>query len=58
LEGFSEKGYSGLRDTQYKLDLVADEAVLNVLLAAGTSSAAGGSVTVSAGASSGEASSS
>jgi fructose-1,6-bisphosphatase/inositol monophosphatase family enzyme len=35
LEGFSEKGYSGLRDTQYKLDLVADEAVLNVLLAAG-----------------------
>ena len=35
LEGFSEKGYSGLRATQYKLDLVADEAVLNVLLAAG-----------------------
>ena len=35
LIGFSEKGYSGLRETQYKLDLVADAAACGVLLDAG-----------------------
>ena len=35
LIGFSEKGYSGLRETQYKLDLVADAAACGVLLVAG-----------------------
>ena len=35
LEGFSEKGYSGLRETQYKLDLVADAAACEVLLSGG-----------------------
>ncbi len=35
LVGFTERGYSGLRDTQYKLDLVADAAALEVLVPAG-----------------------
>ncbi len=35
LEGFSERGYSGLRETQYKLDLIADAAACEVLLDAG-----------------------
>jgi fructose-1,6-bisphosphatase/inositol monophosphatase family enzyme len=35
LVGFSERGYSGLRETQYKLDLVADAAACQVLLDAG-----------------------
>jgi len=35
LVGFSDWGYSGLRETQYKLDLVADAAACEVLLEAG-----------------------
>jgi fructose-1,6-bisphosphatase/inositol monophosphatase family enzyme len=35
LEGFTDHGFSGLRATQYKLDLVADDAACSVLLDAG-----------------------
>jgi len=35
LDGFSERGFSGLRPTQYKLDVVADAAAVEVLTSAG-----------------------
>jgi myo-inositol-1(or 4)-monophosphatase len=35
LEGQTRRGYSGLRDTQYHLDLAADRAALDVLVPAG-----------------------